>query len=113
MDRSSCGVGAMARLSDEALVQWVAASCQRHGVPVKVTDALVVSKVAVLLSGGKARPAAERGRASLRSEPPDEIDSGGINSPGSGGAGADDGVVEQGGDDGVLAGEVEVGPLSA
>lgn len=98
---------------DPELAAWVAASCQRHGVPLKVTDAGVVSRVAVLLSGKTAHPAASAGGRRSGSEPPDEIHPGGINSTGSGGAGPDDGVVEQRLDDGVLAGEVEVGPLSA
>ena len=42
---------AMARLSGEELAAFVAASCERSSVPLKVTDALVVRSVTVLLTG--------------------------------------------------------------
>jgi hypothetical protein len=41
----------MAGLSGEQLAAWVVASCERQGVPVKVTDSVVVSQVTVLLGG--------------------------------------------------------------
>ncbi len=44
-------------LSGEELAAFVAASCERCGVPVKVTDAAVLRVVATLL-GGDSRPAA-------------------------------------------------------
>jgi hypothetical protein len=37
------------------LAAFVAASCERHGVPLKVTDAAVRSKVTVLLTGRPVR----------------------------------------------------------
>lgn len=45
------GVGAMAGLTSEELADFVRASCERQGVPVKVTDSLVVSRVSALLTG--------------------------------------------------------------
>ena len=42
---------AMARLSGDELAAFVAASCERSAVPVKVTDPLVVRSVTVLLTG--------------------------------------------------------------
>lgn len=42
---------AMARLSGDELAAFVAASCERSAVPVKVTDALVLRSVTVLLTG--------------------------------------------------------------
>ena len=93
---------------------WVTASCVRQGVPVTVTDVLVVSEVAVLLSGGTARREAKRRRPGRPgSETPDEVHPGVVEFPGTGDVGGDDGVVEHGSHDGVLAGQVEIGPLSA
>lgn len=83
----------MGRLTAEDLAVWVAASCARHGVPVKVTDPLVLARVAVLLSGAAA-PAATSGRAVRGSEPPDGIDPAWVELAGAGCAGSDDGIVE-------------------
>lgn len=33
----------------DAVVEWVVESCERQGVPVKITDTAVVGRVAVLL----------------------------------------------------------------
>ena len=41
--KTSIGVGVVAGLSEDALRTWVAASCARHGVPVKVTDVAVIA----------------------------------------------------------------------
>jgi hypothetical protein len=38
-----------ARGVDPAVVAWVVASCERQGVPVKVTDAAVLARIGVLL----------------------------------------------------------------
>lgn len=53
----------MGGLSGDELAAWVVASCERQGVPVKVTDAVVVSRVVVLLGGRgeRAGSVAERG----------------------------------------------------
>lgn len=48
---STGGVVAVGRLTPEELAAFVAESCDRQGVPVKVTDARVVADVAVLLGG--------------------------------------------------------------
>lgn len=80
---------------------WVAASCARQGVPVHVTDAWVVARVAVLLGAD----------APVCSEPPERFDAGGVEGLGAGGAGSDDGVVQHGGDDGVAAVQPELFPL--
>lgn len=99
------------------LAAWVAASCSAQGVPVKVTDPEVVRRVCVLLvateSGPRLGRQPVRGPARRRSESPERSYSLGVQRPGSGSAGVDDGVVEDGGDDGVLPGEWEIGPLSA
>ncbi|MEX2292084.1 MAG: hypothetical protein WD794_17370 [Mycobacteriales bacterium] len=39
------------RLSDEQVRAWVARSCAAQGLPVHVTDALVIDRVRVLLTG--------------------------------------------------------------
>jgi len=81
---------------------WVAASCRAQGVPVKVTDARVVARVAVLF--GAIAPAG--------SESPDGLDPAGVEGAAPGAAG-DDGVIEHSGDDRVLAVEAEGVPLGS
>lgn len=105
----------MGRLSGEALAAWVAESCVAQGVPVKVTDPVVVARVGVLLTGrGSAGPQAQRGPAGAgRSELPDRGHSGRIEAGAGVRAGSDHGVVEDGGDDGALAVEGKSGPLVA
>lgn len=103
----------MGRLTDTELAEWVGASCERHGVPVKVTDAVVVANVAALLSEGRARKEAKRRRPPGSSETPHGINSSRIEASASGVAWSDHGVVEHGSDDGVLSGQVQSRPLSA
>lgn len=105
-------VVAVARLSGDDLAAFVAASCDRSGVPVKVTDPGVVRSVTVLLTGTAAAAGGSRRRAG-RSDTPDEIDPARIDAARSPLAGADGGVAEQSLHDGCLAGEVQVRPLSA
>ncbi len=45
---------------DPAVVAWVVASCERQGVPVKVTDAAVVARIGVLLGAPDPPVAASR-----------------------------------------------------
>lgn len=44
-------------MSPEELEAFVIESCARHGVPAKVTDTVVVRRVATLLGGPTHRPA--------------------------------------------------------
>lgn len=81
------------------VADWVAASCESQGVPVKVTDARIVAKVAVLF-----------GAPVAGSEPPDRLHPGGVEDVATGTAG-DHGVVEDRGDDGVAAVETEIVPV--
>ena len=101
-------------LSREELAEFVARSCERQGVPVKVTDAVVVGRVAALLGagtdGGGAKPAPA---APAPSELPDDLDTVRVEAAGTRGTRSDDGMVNEGGDDGGLAGEVQVGPPAA
>lgn len=55
MAGTSGGVGAMAGLSFDELAAFVAASCERSAVPVKVRDPRVIRDVAVLLGGRAGR----------------------------------------------------------
>lgn len=106
----------MGPLSGEALATWVAASCAAQGLPVKVTDARVVERVRLLLGGepdGAGRSADDAGPTGCRLQAPDRRDSIRIKTSGSGLARSDDSVVEDGADDGGLAVESEVRPLSA
>lgn len=110
MARTTGGVGVVAWLSDEDLVAWVEASCAAQGIPAKVTDPAVVRQVCVLLGQAPTVPvrARQRRRAPAPgSEPPEGEHSLGVEDAGTGSAGGDHGVVEDGGDDGVLAVEVE------
>jgi len=103
-------------LSGVELAAWVEASCARQGVAVKVTDAHVVARIAVLLGSGSARSATDASAAvrlvrAERSEPPNEFDPPRVQGPGSGLARTDHGVVDYSGNDGVLACEVQLAPL--
>lgn len=95
------------------LAAWVAASCARHGVPVKVTDAGVISDVVVLVGSGGGRPQAERGARPAPSEPPDDVDSVRVELSGPTLAGGDVGVVDDRRDDGGSDSQTEVVPGAA
>lgn len=48
-------------LSPDELAAWVAASCERHGVPVKIADPGALAMVATLLQGRDSRMSALAG----------------------------------------------------
>ncbi len=105
-------------LPADRLAAWVESSCAAQGVPARVTDPLVVSRVLVLLGGAAAGPRAHARSASTRpdadwSQPPDGLHPVRGQGAGSLDTRSDDGVVEDRGDDGVLPGEVEGRPMSA
>lgn len=107
-------VPTVAERPSNALAVWVAASCARHGVPVKVTDAAVIARAVTLLSAGAIRPAAQRTRADRSGlQPPDRVGPVRVELTGTGDARPDDDVVEHSGHDRGLTGEVQAGPLSA
>ena len=107
----------------EEVEEWTRASCVAQGVPVKVADPVLVGRVGALLGVGSGVRVAADGRraASGASAPraaatagrggglqlPDRLHPGRVQCPGAGLSGADDGVVEQGGDDRDLPVEVE------
>ena len=101
------------------LASWVAASCAAQGVPVKVTDSGVLSRVGVLLgvrAGGPrahGAPVPSTRAPASPSQPPDGVHPFGVQGSGAGGAGSDDGVVQDGGDDRGLALEVQGRPAVA
>jgi len=104
------------RLGD-ALAAWVAASCARHGVPVKVTDAAVIARTVTLLSSGAIRPALKPSQEDRPDrwglQAPDRVGPVRVELTGTGDARPDDDVVEHRGHDGGLAGEIQTRPLSA
>ena len=100
----------MARLTGDDLAAFVAASCDRSGVPVKVTDRGAIGQVAVLL--GRGGSPALRGTA-RPSDSPGQIDPAGIESVAALLDGGDGGAIEDGFDDGVLPGQVQPGPFAA
>ena len=102
------------RLSDEQLQPWVARSCAEQGVPLHITDVLVLERVRVLLTGTAApgQPPALRPVAA-GSEPPERLHPVRVQSPRAEDAGADDGVIEDRADNRGLPGQVQLRPLSA
>ena len=103
----------MARLTDEEVLAFVVASCAAQGVPVKVTDPLVLGKVALLLGSRGRTVRGPRQRVPAVGPAPSEApgDVHPVRVEGSGaGAGTDRGPIDHGGDDGGLPGEVEFGP---
>ena len=101
-------------LSSDELAAFVRRSCAAQGVEVFVTDAGVMDRVGALLgaaTAGSGHSAAEGGAVS--SESPDDLGPVGVEGLGTGGSGSDHDVVNDGGDDGGLAGEVEVRPPAA
>lgn len=116
LEGAAGAVGVMGQLSVEELAAWVEASCVAQGVGVKVSDPAVVRAVCALLSTGAAGPKApqrRRGPPSGASEAPEGSNPGRVEALSARDAWSDDGVVEDGGDDGGLAGEVEPGPLGS
>lgn len=102
-------------MSPDDLAAWVTASCERHGVPAKITDAGVVAKVVVLMgegadgrgSGAPATPPTGRQPAL---QPPDRIDPARVEATRPGSSRSDHSVVEDRLDDGVLPVQPEVVP---
>ena len=115
----------------EEVKRWVEASCTAQGVPVKVTDRLVVRRVGMLLGAGSERvgradagraqaaPAASTPRADRPARPagglqlPDRLHASGVEAAGTQHTGGDYGVIEHGTDDGGLPVKVERVPRSA
>ena len=75
---SSGGVGSVERLTGFDLAAFVAASCERSGVPLKVFDSVVRDRVAVLLSGRAVRSDAQRHPDAGPSDSPHEVDTIGV-----------------------------------
>lgn len=116
VDAGGRGAGAGRWWSAAQVAGWVARSCAAQGVPVLVRDPLVVAQVAALLGArpapGPARRAHRAGVASA-SEPPDGVDAVEVHGAGAGPGWGDDGVVEDRGDDGGLAGQGQRRPRVA
>ena len=105
-------------MNPDELAEWVTASCERHGVPLKVADARVISGVAALMAGhaastGAGAPAPAPLLRLVGSEPPDRINPAPVQPSGTRHTGADDNVIEYRRHDGVPAIQVEVSPLLA
>lgn len=95
---------------------WLAASCEASGVERKVLDSAVLEQVGALLATAAPGPAPARQRGRSRragSVAPDRPDAVEVEALGSGTAGLDEDVVEQGTHDRGLTGEGEAGPLVA
>ena len=106
----------MVAVDHEALASWVEASCERQCLPSKITDSRTIAQVTTLLGGkpgGPERGASTVGAPGARSEAPHGVDSIGIESGRSRRTREHGGVIQHGGDNGHLAGEIERAPLSA
>lgn len=108
----------LSHLSVEELAAWVEASCAAQGLTVKVTDPALVRRVGALLGArvsGRARTHEVGAREPTPggSVAPHDADPGRFEDLGSSRAGSDHDVVNQGRDDGVLSGEVQVRPGAA
>lgn len=109
------GVGVVA-MTPQELAAWVARSCEAQGVAVQVSDPATIAAVVVLLRGGAAgRSRAQRGSTGgpPGSQPPKGPYPVGVEAAAGNLGLVDDGVVQDGLDDGGLPGEVEGGPLGA
>jgi hypothetical protein len=108
----------LSHLSAEQVAAWVAASCAAQGLPVRVSDPVVVRQVGALLGAGSGG-GRERKRSGTRtahgrvSVAPDDGHSGRVQGGDSGGAGGDVDVADDRFDDGVLPRQREVGPSPA
>ena len=102
------------RLSDAQVRAWVDRSCAEQGVPLHVTDVLVLERVRVLLTGTAAsgRPRTSRDVLAA-SESPDRLHPLGVQRAGAQDAGSDDGMVQHGPHDRGLPGQVQLVPRSA
>ena len=85
----------------EEVAGWVERSTTEQGIPVRVSDRRVAEAVAALLGAG---------REQVRSEPPDRRESVRVEGVTALDGGIHHHVIEDGADDGVLAGEWEIGP---
>lgn len=113
-DTCAFGSAGASRLSDDQLRAWVARSCAEQGVPLHVTDVLVLERVRVLLTGTAApgQPPAVR-PVLAGSETPHRPHPVRVQDAGAQDTGADDGVVEHRADDRGLSGQVQLVPRSA
>lgn len=83
------------------VIECVRASTAAQGLPERVTDAGIVEAVSTLL---------REGREPVRSESPDQGETGAVEGVAAPDGGIDDDMIEDGGDDGGLPGERETGP---
>ena len=86
---------AMSNPTAEQAAEWVRRSAADQGVPDRVTDAGVIESVSVLLRDG---------RVPVRLQPPGGGEPVGVEGVTARGCGVDDHVIQDGADDGVLAG---------
>ncbi|MCU1677355.1 MAG: hypothetical protein JWM93_2113 [Frankiales bacterium] len=105
-------------LTPEGLARFVQQSCAAQGVPVHVSDIAVLRRVATLLGGAPAEPrararSAAAGPAGAPSQTPDGVHAVRVEALCASGAGSDDGVIEDGADNRVLALQGERLPLGA
>ena len=103
-------------LTPELVAAWVEASCAAQGVPVHVSDPATIDAVVTLLRAGTLeRIRAQRGSTAVtaRSEPPQRPHAAGVERATGDLGSVDDGVIQDGFDDGGLPGEVEPGPFDS
>jgi hypothetical protein len=107
----------LSHLSGDEIAAWVESSCASQGVPVKVTDALVVRQVGALLGAAsddsRAQPRSGSTRDDARrSVAPHDADTARVQDLDPWGSGSDHGMVDHRSHDRVLARKVQTAPRS-
>jgi hypothetical protein len=93
---------------------WLAASCERQGVPLIITDPVVIARVATVL--GCIGPVAHRARRRRDTEnldTPNWLDAVDVQAAGTRRARGNDGMIEHRPHDGVSPIQGQLGPLAA
>lgn len=88
----------MEGVSEQEFAAWVAASCERSGVPVFVTDPAALVRLGRLVGGrpgGPARRASAEEAPRRRSQTPVDIDAGRVDAAGTHRSGPDRDVVNE------------------
>lgn len=102
-------------LSPDQIAARVAESCAAQGLPVKVTDPLLVHRVVVLLGGPVAGPRAQPRSGSTRTDTgrsvaPHDHNTVRVETSATASTGSDHDVVDQRPDDGVLTVQIQTRP---
>jgi hypothetical protein len=107
----------LSHVPPDELAAWVAASCAEQGIPVRISDPLVVRQVAVLMGrsagGSRARPRSARPAPAdeQASVSPDRLNPANVQAPSPAHTRSDHHMVEDCPDDGLLSRQLQRAPL--